>query len=109
MVHSGRATVAVAGTRVRLVATGRTAASWVTIIGEITNTGTVYVGDRTTRNAALGAKTYIGHPLVIPAAGGQPNFCNLREMGGPTPYDLYDIWIDADTSGDAVTFNYGVR
>ena len=109
MVHSGRATVLVAGTRVRLVATGRTPASWVTVIGDISNTGTVYVGDRTTRNAALGAKTYIGHPLVIPAVGGQPNFCNLREMGGPTPYDLYDIWIDADNANDTVTFNYGVR
>jgi len=108
MVHTGSATVVAAGTRVPLSATHE-AASWLTIVGDKDNDGTVYVGDVTVKNASGGAHTYIGHPLVKPAAGAQPNFVNIREMGGPTAYDLKDIYIDADNAGDRVTFNYGRR
>jgi hypothetical protein len=111
MLHSGSATVAVAGTKVPLSNSSTPEmASWVTIVGDISNTGTVYVGDATVKNASGGAKTYIGHPLVKPAApGDQPNFINIREIGGPTIYDLRYIYVDADTSGDRITFNYGRR
>jgi hypothetical protein len=109
MLHSGRATVTVAGTKVPLSAT-HVAASWLTIVGDVSNTGTVYVGDATVKNASGGAKTYVGHPIVKPTnATTQPGFINIREMGGPTAYDLKDIYVDADTSGDSVTFNYGRR
>ena len=108
MIHSGSATVAAAGTKVPLTATKKPA-SWVTIIGDVGNAGTVYVGDSNVKNAAGGAKTYIGHPIVKPAnATTQPGFINIREVGGPTPYDLSLIYVDADTNGDRVTFNYGV-
>lgn len=110
MLHSGRATVVAAGTKVPLSSSSTPEmASWITVVGDLSNTGTVYVGDSTVKNAAGGAKTYIGHPLVKPAAGAQPNFLNIREIGGPTIYDLRYIYIDADTSGDTVTFNYGRR
>lgn len=113
MLYSGRVAVTTAGTRVPLLASTidhkLRLASWITVVGDITNTGTVYVGDVTTKNAAGGAKTYIGHPLVKPAAGAQPNFLNIREVGGPTIYDLATVYVDADTSGDAITFNYGIR
>ena len=110
MLHSGAATVLTAGTKVPLSTSSTPEmASWITIVGDISNTGTVYVGDSTVQNASGGAKTYIGHPLVKPAAGAQPNFINIREIGGPTIYDLRTIYVDADTSGDRITFNYGRR
>lgn len=110
MLHSGRATVLVAGTKVPLSSSSEPEmASWITVVGDVSNTGTVYIGDSTVKNAAAGVKTYIGHPLVIPAAGAQPNFLNIREIGGPTIYDLRYIYLDADTGGDSVTFNYGRR
>jgi hypothetical protein len=108
MLYSGRATVAAAGTKVALAAT-RTPASWITVVGDVSNTGTVYIGASNVTNASGGAKTYVGHPLVKPAAGAQPNFLNIREVGGTTIYDLSTIYVDADTNGDSVTFNYGVR
>jgi hypothetical protein len=113
MLSSGRATVVAAGTKVPLLAAtvdhAIRLASWITVVGDISNTGTVYVGDSTVKNASGGAKTYVGHPIVKPAAGAQPNFINIREVGGPTIYDLATIYIDSDTSGDTVTFNYGRR
>ena len=113
MLYSGRATVTAAGTKVPLLASTVDhkirMAAWITVVGDISNTGTVYVGDSTVKNAAGGAKTYIGHPLVKPAAGAQPNFINIREVGGPTIYDLATVYIVADTNGDTVTFNYGIR
>jgi hypothetical protein len=36
-------------------------------------------------------------------------FVNIREMGGPSYIDLSLVYVDADTSNDAVTFNYGIR
>jgi hypothetical protein len=108
MLYSGRATVAAAGTKVALAST-RTMASWVTCVGDISNAGTVYVGGDNVQNSSGGAMTYIGHPLVKPAAGGQPNFINIREVGGPPIYDLSLIYVDADTNGDSITFNYGRR
>jgi hypothetical protein len=84
-------------------------ASWITVVGDISNTGTVYIGGYNIQNASGGAKTYIGHPLVIPAGGGQPNFLNIREIGGPAIYDLSRIFVTADNNGDAITFNYGRR
>lgn len=113
MLYSGRVAVTTAGTKVPLLAATVDhrirLAAWVTVVGDISNTGTVYVGDATVKNAAGGAKTYIGHPLVKPAAGAQPNFLNIREVGGPAPYDLATVFVDADTNGDAITFNYGIR
>ena len=108
MLYSGRVQVTSAGTKVPLSATS-VMASWITVVGDLSNTGTVYVGDSTVKNASSGAKTYIGHPLVKPAAGAQPNFINVREIGGPAIYDLSLIFVDADTSNDAITFNYGRR
>jgi hypothetical protein len=108
MLYSGRVKVTAAGTKVPLAAT-RTMASWITCVGDLSNTGTVYVGNKDVKNASGGAMTYIGHPLVKPAAGAQPNFLNIREVGGPPIYDLSTIYVDADTNGDSITFNYGRR
>jgi hypothetical protein len=109
MLYSGRATVVTAGTKVPLSSTAGTMASWITVVGDISNSGTVYIGNSSVKNAAGGAKTYVGHPLVKPAAGAQPNFINIREVGGPAIYDLTTIYVDADQNGDSVTFNYGRR
>lgn len=102
MIHSGRATVTTAGTRVAL-ASVRTPAAWVTVVADKDNTGYIYLGDITVQNNQGSTKQYIGHPL------NKGDFANLRELGGPSYIDLKYVYIDADTSGDAVTFNYGVR
>lgn len=106
MIRSGRKAVAAAGTPVTLLATtvdhAIRMAGWVTVCADIGNTGVVYVGGEDVQNAS-GVGGYIGHPL---AAG---EFVNLREMGGPSYIDLATVYVDADTSADAVTFNYGIR
>jgi len=101
MIYSGRKAVTAAGTPVPLTST-RTAAAWVTVCADTGNSGVVYVGGTNVQNAA-GSGGYIGHPL---SAG---EFVNLREMGGPSYIDLKYIYVDADTTNDAVTYNYGVR
>jgi hypothetical protein len=106
MVRSGRKAVSSAGTRVSLLDPSVDhkvrMAGWVTVCADKNNGGIVYVGDATTQNAS-GSGGYIGIPLT---AG---EFVNIREMGGPSYLDLALIYIDADTSTDAVTFNYGQR
>lgn len=105
-VRSGRKAVTTAGTPVTLLAStvdhAIRMAGWVTVCADKDNTGVVYVGDSTTQNAS-GAGGYIGHPLA------KGEFVNLREMGGPAYIDMAQVYVDADTSLDAVTFNYGQR
>jgi hypothetical protein len=105
-VRSGRKAVATAGIPVTLLATtvdhAVRMAGWVTVCADLDNTGVVYVGGTEVQNAS-GAGGYIGHPLA------KGEFVNLREMGGPAYIDMATIFVDADTSADEVTFNYGQR
>jgi hypothetical protein len=101
MIYSGRKAVTTAGVKVALADT-RTMAGWVTVCADKDNVGIVYVGGSNVANASAPGG-YMGHPLL------QGEFLNLREMGGPSYLDLRYIYIDVDTSDDAVTFNYGRR
>lgn len=101
--HTGNKTVATPGTRVALAAS-HVAASWITVQAFLSNTGPIYVGDSTVSYDSLAnGKSYVGH-ILLPG-----DFCNLREMGGPTAYDLQNIYIDADNALDGCNFNYGRR
>jgi len=113
MIYSGRKQVAAANVAEALVST-KTMASWLTLIALRDNDGIVYVGgiDETNHaNATVaGAATHVGHPLVKPAAASSgSDFCNFREIGGPTYIDLSKVYVIADNAGDGVTFNYGRR
>jgi len=101
MVVSGRKTITTAGVKVAL-ASVTTFAGWCTVCADKDNAATVYVGGSTISNGATPGG-YVGFPL---AAG---EFVNLREMGGAAYLDLKHIYVDADSDGDAVTYNYGVR
>jgi len=92
---SGSKTVAAAGTAERLVST-TTVVRWVAFTAKKVagaNTGTVYLGDSTVDSTS---------PQYQPLPAGyywEPNWHGLC-------VDLYDIWIDAATTGDGVVFNY---
>lgn len=107
MIHSARKAVAAHGTPEPLLASGVShvirMAGWCTVCADKANSGVVYVGGTNTVNSTDNGGAYVGHPL---AAG---EFVNLREMGGPPYIDLNLIYVDADTSADAVTFNWGIR
>lgn len=108
MLYTGRKVIALAITPEPLKSS-RTPASWLTIQANITNQGPVYVGglDETkvvaVRNSVDNAGLYIGHRLI------PGDFCNEREIGGPTYLDLQYVYVAVDTDGDWVTFNYGRR
>jgi len=107
MIYSARKAVTTHGTPVPLLASTVDhivrMAGWCTVCADTANAGVVYVGGTNTRNSTDNAGAYIGHPL---AAG---EFVNLREMGGPSYIDLALIYVDANSSADAVTFNWGTR
>jgi|CXWL01.1.fsa_nt_gi hypothetical protein len=88
--RDGRKVVATAGTAERLVAVN-TPCGKVTIIAETNNTGKVAIGDSTVIATVLTRK---GMPL-------SPGASIDLEIE-----DLYQIWIDAEVSGDGVTFIY---
>jgi len=107
MIYSARKSVTTHGVPVPLLASTvdhiDRMAGWCTVCADKDNTGVVYVGGTNTCNSTDNAGAYIGHPLA------KGEFVNLREMGGPSYIDLATIYVDADTSLDAVTFNYGTR
>jgi hypothetical protein len=90
----GRDTVAVAGTRERL-AGSLGAVTFIDIIAETDNTGTVAVGGSTVV-ASIGA-TQRGAQLL---PGDSYTFLEC---------DASDIWIDATVSGDGVTYVAGTK
>ena|SRR5689334_6311507 len=100
MVYTGSKSVANAGTRVAL-ASARTMADWVivqanqaTAGGQPANTGAIYLGDKTVA-AANGQILQSGDGFLYPV------------VAGATMYNLAEIYIDADTNGNAVRFLYG--
>lgn len=88
----GRTIVATAGTRVALAAS--TPAAWVQITALMTNTGLVVVGGASTVVAEAASRR--GTPL----ARGDSVTMPVR--------DLADVGVDAEASGDGVSYVYGV-
>jgi len=95
MVYSGSKTVAVAGTRERL-ASARTPAAWVIFQPLESNNNNAYVGGSTV-SATAGIIIYTGGSVMLPP------------VGDIMMYDLHEIWVDVETGGEGVQFNYGVR
>lgn len=94
MVYTGSVvTVAAATTRVPL-ASSRTAACWVSIQAPTTNTLNVYVGDKTVA-AANGQAVAPGGAFFYPP------------VSDINMYNLAEIYVDADTNGNAVRVLYG--
>ncbi len=92
MVHTTTATVTTSGTRVPL-ALSSTTAIWLTIIADLTITGTVFVGDVLT-SSVVGYPLLAGDVLTLP-----PNSNGIA-------YNLSQIYIDADHNGSFVRVIY---
>lgn len=89
-IRDGRKTVTAAGTAERLVSSN-TSCRKVTIMAELDNTGYIVVGD----------STVVATPATrrgIPLSAGVSLTLDVE--------DLYAIYIDAETSGDGVTYLY---
>lgn len=95
MVYSGSKTVAAAGARERL-ASSRTPACWVNVQALQDNSGDVYIGGN---NVAPTVGNYI--------LTGDSQF--FPPVGDVMIYDLHEMWIDVETNGEGVQFDYGVR
>lgn len=93
MIHTGTKSVTAAGTAEALVSS-HTPAAWVIVAAKRGNTNYVYVGDSTVTSSN-----------GIPLAPG--NNLPMPMMGGPNCYDLFGVYVDADTNGDGVNFFYG--
>jgi methionine synthase II (cobalamin-independent) len=91
---SGRKVVTTAGTKVQLSETHRPV-SKIIIIAETDNTNEVVVGDV---NVVASLATRVGIPLK-PVATGESTTV-LYDV------DLFDIWLDAVTNGEGVTYTY---
>lgn len=89
-IRDGRKVVAAAGTAERLVAVN-TPCRKVTIMAEIDNAGYVVVGDSTVVATILTRRG-------IPLSPGTSITLDIQ--------DLYTVYVDAETSGEGVTFIY---
>lgn len=104
-IRDGRKTVATAGTRERLVAVS-TPAEWIQIEDLPTNTGAtaalaeVVVGGAT---VVQDAATRRGRAVTPGAVG---TAVERRGIFIPGPLDLTDIWLDAGTNGNGVSYIY---
>lgn len=96
MVYTGEMDVAVAGTAEALAST-RTMASWLTVQSKLGNTLSVYVGD---------ASVSSGQGIELPSALDSYHF---PDVGGPTIYNLANIYVDVANSGEGVKFTYARR
>jgi hypothetical protein len=93
VIANGKTTVAAAGTPVPLsVPTNITRAKWLTIQPLSTNTGNIYVGNKGMVKATLAGVMAVLGPTAPPL----PIFTE-----GPS-INVEDIYIDADTTGNAV-------
>jgi len=89
-IRDGRKTVTTAGTAERLVS-ANTPCRKVTIMAELDNTGYIVIGDST---VVASLSTRRG----IPLSAGTSVTLDI--------YDLYSIYLDAEVSGEGVTFLY---
>lgn len=89
--------VTTAGTPQRLSATSLNANS-ILIMAKDTNTGNVYIGhSQATAASGKGAVLEIGDSYVVRGSYDR----NMLES-----FDLKEIWVDADISGDGVVVQY---
>lgn len=97
----GLVTITTSGTPVRVSAT-RIGAQGFLIQGLSTNTGKIYVG-----SSAMVIATGVGVFAVIPAptTGTLPSFSSTI-VNAPAGFNLADIYIDADNSGEKVLISY---
>jgi hypothetical protein len=92
-IYNGNQIVPVPGNRVALVA-ARTPANWVEVQALATNGNAVWVGGPTVA-AGSGIRLLQSEGFMFPY------------MGGPNPYTVNDIYIDAIVGGEGVSFIYG--
>lgn len=110
MIYAGFKAVTTAGTAVPLAATS-TPCAFLSVFYRTGNTGA---------EVRVGGGIGIGHfpsatitypPTSIPSGTGAPLIAGSAAVIFPgnaiQQYDLSEIWIDADTSGDGVQFIYG--
>lgn len=100
IVKSGGVAVASAGTRVAFSST-RLEVTWIKIVARqvdgTTNTGAVFIGDNTVSNSS---------EPNIPAGEVIEIFAQKGPDGMDIPFDLADVFVDADTNADGVSFWY---
>jgi hypothetical protein len=93
----GKVTVTSAGTPVRVTAT-RTGAQSIMVQAWHNNTGKIWVGTSASMNTTTGAGVLAMIPA--PVAGTIPN-ASFSIPLAPSGINAADIWIDADTNGEA--------
>lgn len=94
MIKSSSKTIAVAGTRERLVST-QTFATMVTIRAKESNTNNIFIGDDTVSSSSPPLKPGQILTLVAPVA-----------YGSSVKMDISQIWLDSAVNGEGVDFWY---
>ncbi len=99
-------TVTTAGTPVPLAAS-RVACGWVAVTALLGNSGTdIYLGGANPASKKSTLVSSSGKVGILLAKGVTYTF---TAQSAVTYIDLQDIWVDADTSNDAVSVTYGLR
>ena len=99
MTLHGSVTVAAAGTAAKLgdgASTTAKAAAWILLQAGRNNAGRIFIGGSTVSSSSFGAELSAGDSLSMPPCL------------APNTYNLDHIFLDADNSGNLVTFIYEI-